>query len=87
MGWVVMMHKHYHFILSYMHNTCSWLRCIVLVAMQQCWSKTLEALSLANDYATIFVILVGDFIDVKRLIEIHNKRTKGQNFTINFEVC
>jgi hypothetical protein len=35
---------------------------------------------LVINYATIFVIPTPDVIVVKRLIKIHNKRTKGQIF-------
>jgi len=84
-------HIHSHFILNYLHNIYSWLRCIVLATLQQCWSKNYKLLvwwtKLVANYATIFVILAFDVIVVKRLIKIHNKRIEAQNFTTNFEVC
>ncbi len=42
---------------------------------------------LVTKYATIFVIPTLDVTTVKRLIEIHDKRTESQNFATNFEVC
>ncbi len=39
---------------------------------------------LVTNYATIFVIPAPNVIAIKRLIKIHNKRTKGQNFATNF---
>ncbi len=42
---------------------------------------------LVTNYATIFVMHAPDATTVKRLIQIHNKRTKGQDFTTNFEAC
>jgi hypothetical protein len=42
---------------------------------------------LVINYVTIFVIHVLDVTILKRLIEVHNKRTKGQDFTTNFKVC
>jgi hypothetical protein len=94
MLFVYAFHEHRHFILNFMHNTCSWLSCTILVALQQCWSKTLEALGLVNssmylvtNHATIFVIHALNDIGIQRLTKAHNKRTKGQDFTTNFEVC
>jgi hypothetical protein len=36
------------FIMNSMHNKCNLLSCIILVALQQCWSRTLEAIGLMN---------------------------------------
>ncbi len=33
------------------------------------------------------MILTLNVTTLKKLIEIHNKKTKGQNFATNFEVC
>jgi hypothetical protein len=42
---------------------------------------------LLTNFSTIFVIPMPDVVAIKRLMEIHNKHTKGQDFTMNFEVC
>jgi hypothetical protein len=42
---------------------------------------------LVINYVTIFVILAPNATVVKSLTEIHNKRTEGQDFATNFEVC
>ncbi len=39
------------------------------------------------NFSTIFVIPMPDVVAAERLMEIHNKHTKGQDFTMNFEVC
>jgi hypothetical protein len=38
-------------------------------------------------FSTIFVIHMLDIATTKRLVEVHNKHTKGQDFQVNFEVC
>jgi hypothetical protein len=42
---------------------------------------------LLTNFSTIFVIPMLDVVVVERLVEIHNKHSKGQDFTMNFEVC
>jgi len=42
---------------------------------------------LLTNFSTIFVIPMPDVVTAERLMEIHNKHTKGQDFTMNFEVC
>jgi hypothetical protein len=42
---------------------------------------------LVISYVTIFLFFALDATTIKRLIEIHNERTKGQDFPTNFEVC
>jgi hypothetical protein len=38
-------------------------------------------------FSTIFVIHVLDVVANERLVEVHNKRTNGHDFVMNFEVC
>jgi hypothetical protein len=42
---------------------------------------------LLTNFSTIFVIPMPDVVATERLMEIHNKHTKGQDFTMNFELC
>jgi hypothetical protein len=42
---------------------------------------------LLTNLSTIFVIPMHDVVAAERLVEIHNKHTKGQDFTMNFEIC
>jgi hypothetical protein len=39
------------------------------------------------NFLTIFVIHMPDIATTKKLVEIHNKHTKAQDFQVNFEVC
>jgi hypothetical protein len=39
------------------------------------------------NFLTIFVIHMLDIATTKKLVEIHNKHTKAQDFQVNFEVC
>jgi hypothetical protein len=42
---------------------------------------------LLTNFSIIFVIPMLDVVAAERLVEIHNKHTEGQDFTMNFEVC
>jgi hypothetical protein len=42
---------------------------------------------LLTNFSTIFVIPMPDVVATERLVEIQNKHTKGQDFTMYFEIC
>jgi len=42
---------------------------------------------LLTNFFTIFVINVLDVVTLEKLVEVHNKHTKEQDFEVNFEVC